>query len=75
MQTKSIVETLSEQQKATLRTGLFCSELKLKVSIPQNLSYTCTGRNLLGLPCKIIMCFLQMASVSTVKESKVKMDQ
>lgn len=30
MQTKSIVETLSEQQKATLRTGLFCSELKIE---------------------------------------------
>lgn len=30
MQTKSIVETMSEQQKATLRTGLFCSELKIE---------------------------------------------
>lgn len=30
METRSIVETLSEQQKATLRTGLFCSKLEIE---------------------------------------------
>lgn len=78
MQTGSIVETMSEQQKAILRTGLFCSKLKIEsfhFSERFRMFLTCTGSNLLGLPCKIIMCFFQMASVSTVNESKVKMDQ
>lgn len=30
MQTKSIVEALSEQQKTTSRAGLFCSKLKIE---------------------------------------------